>query len=157
MKILKISFLALAVGSLLFFANCGGGDDNDGPSEKEKQTSILIDNSPWTLSAVTVPTGTAFEGEEAAFDNLSIVFSATGMTVTGIPAGATAIWPASSNWTANDDLSAITRAVDAVDMSVITLTETTFEVTFTLPEGTTTNERAAALDGEYRFTFTGSN
>lgn len=152
MKILKISFLALAVGSLLFFSNCKKGGGKDEPSEKELKTEILVSGSPWVFESASIDDGTATD--ESDWDQLSISFTTSEINTTGGYPQATKVWPTKVAWTGNDDISVISRA-DGVDMTVLELTQSKLQVSFTLTDAEI-NARTASLDGDYIFTFSSS-
>lgn len=150
MKILKISFLAVAVVSLVFFAGCKKDKKEDG--EREVKINLLVSHSPWNLTNATVPGGTATENGD--WENFSVTFTNTNMTRTGFPAGAGDVWPASS-WTLSDDLTKIVAG--SREYTISTLTSSTFQVSFVVPEEVELGARTAALGGNYNFTFGGSN
>lgn len=150
MKILKISFLAVAVVSLVFFASCKKEKNED--SERDVKINLLVTHSPWNLTAADVADGTATEDDQ--WENFSVTFSTTNMTTSGHPAGAGGVWP-SGSWTLSDDLSTI--IVGSREYTISTLTSSTLQVSFVVPEEVELGARTAALGGNYNFTFEGSN
>ena len=77
------------------------------------------------------------------------VLDPTTMTTSGHAAGTEAVWP-SGGWTMSEDGTSISRS-DGVEMSIVTLNQTNFKVTFIVSEETNISGRIAALDGDYMF------
>ncbi|GEM_PF-1519247 len=147
MKAFKFAFLIMASASLIFFANCGGnGGGDDEPTEREQRIALITDHQ-WSLSSIVLPDVNATE--EAEWDNFTVSFSSSNMTTNGYPAGAQAVWP-SGTWSLSDNLNTITRQ-DGVVMNIVTLTESAFTVSFTLPDQDIGGSRIAALGGDYTF------
>ncbi len=147
MRVLKFLLLLLAAGSTLFFANCGGG--NNGPTEEEQKRALLVNNSPWTVSSVSVPDNSATEAPQWA--NFTVSFTNTNMTASNHPTGASAVWP-STTWSFTSDLNGIVRG-DGVTMTLNALTESNLNVTFSIVNEELGGARVAALDGEYTFSM----
>jgi hypothetical protein len=126
--------------------NCDNGDDPK--SIKEERTEYLVNKTgDWSLKSISVPANSATV--ESDWTNFNVSATASTITTSGHATGAEAVWPG-GGWTMNEEGTSITRS-DGVVMTILALTETSFNVTFTVPEGTEINNRIAALDGDYRF------
>jgi hypothetical protein len=133
----------------LIFSNC---NNDGGSSVKETRTALLVDKAGgWTAATVVVPTETATESSdwEGAF---KVSFTATTMSTSGHPTGATAVWP-SGGWSFTNDEATVIRRADGVDMTVLELTETTLRVQFVVPDNVQIGGRVQALGGSYTFTL----
>ena len=147
MKALKFLLLLLVAGSTLFFANCGGGGGEE--SAEDQKRALLVNNSPWTVSSVSVPEGSATDAPE--WNNFTVSFTNTNMTTSSPATGAGAVWP-STTWSFTSDLNGIVRG-DGVTMSINTLTASSLNVTFTIVDEELGGGRVASLDGEYTFSM----
>jgi len=143
MKSLNNILSLVVVAGLFTFMDCGSGGNE---TAKDKAMKLLMSKT-WTVESATVPSSTATE--ESDWQNFTVKFSNTYMTTAGHPTGASYVWP-SGTYTLSDDGKTISRS-DGVDITVITLTESAFSVTFTVPAGTVLGGRVAALDGDYTF------
>ena len=134
---------------LIGFNNCGEDDPPPpDPSQKEINTGFLVNKSGgWTLKSITVPVTSATTEDQWVDFKLSVTTST--MTTSGHATGATAVWP-SGGWDMDDSGKTIKRADDVV-MSILTLTATSFRVSFSVPDGTEIDGRIASLDGDYIF------
>ena len=134
---------------IISFNNCNEDKpEPPDPTTKEIKTDFLVNKSnDWTLKSITVPSISATTEDQ--WVNFKLSVSLSSMTTSGHASGATAVWP-SGGWTMSEDAKTITRA-DGVVMSVLTLTATSFRVSFTVPDGTEISGRIAALDGDYVF------
>ena len=99
------------------------------------------------MKSIIVPSNSATTEDD--WVDFKLTVSSGTMSTSGHATGANAVWPTGS-WSMSEDAKTITRA-DGVVMSVRTLTETEFSVSFTVPDGTDINGRTAALDGDYIF------
>ena len=139
-------FLSLIILISISLTNCDNGDDPQ--SIKDERTGYLINKTGnWSLKSINVPVNSATTENEWTNFNLAVTTST--MTTSGHAPGAEAVWP-TGDWTMNEGGTFITRE-DGVVMSIITLTQTYFSVTFTVPDGVELSGRMAALDGEYLF------
>ena len=137
-KIIKGLFFTCACATLLIFANCG--DDSDpsqseeiNPSAAETNASLLDKN--WSLSSAT-NAGTPrdeWTGFTLKFD-LDTDLAGGSYTASGIPSdeGANLAWSTSGTFTANSDLTTLTRN-DGIVMTLV-VSETALNVSFTVPE-----------------------
>jgi hypothetical protein len=146
MKIIRNILIISLTLFALCFSNCR--EKTPEPTQKEIKTDFLINKTNgWSLKSISVPiTSATTEGQWVDF---KLLVSASTMSTSGHASGANAVWP-SGGWTMDENGNAITRA-DGVVMSVLTLTATSFRVSFTAPEGTAINGRLASLDGDYIF------
>lgn len=143
MKKPKITIsIAVLISLAIGLQNC---DDND-PSDKEV-TEQLLQSQSWIASSVMVPENTATDSDD--WLSFAVSFGSTAMNTSGHPAGAGAVWP-SGTYTVSDDGNRITRQ-DGVVMQITSISETSFSVVFTVPDGTNTDGRVAALEGDYIF------
>lgn len=149
MKFLQTIVFLAAIGVLLFFANCKNGGGGDEMTEEEKKTQMLT-SKDWTVSdasQVNVPDNSATTADQWVGFTVAVTNGA--MNTSGHPTGAQVVWP-SGSWDFNDDVTRITRE-DGVQMTINKLTDTEFDVTFTVEQGTELGDRVAALGGEYTF------
>jgi hypothetical protein len=142
MKSIQTILSLVVLAGLIGLVGCNGGD---GETEKDRVLKLL--KKTWTYNSVVVPPQTATEGTD--WVGFNVTFSDTNMTTGGHPTGATVIWP-SGTFSLSDDGKRITRQ-DGVVMTITTLTENAFSVTFTMPAGTEISGRVQALDGDYTF------
>lgn len=150
MKTIKYILLILCMAIfVLSFYSCKDDETKPEPTQKEIKTGFLV-NKPndWTLKSITVPSISATTEDQWINFKLSVTLPS--MTTSGHASGATAVWP-SGGWEMSEDGNAITRTSDDIVMSVLTLTATSFRVSFTVPDGTKISGRVAALDGDYIF------
>ncbi len=143
MKTLPTILLSATLLGLLVLTGCPGNGEE---SDYDKAMNLLT-SKKWVYSSVVVPPQTATLPEDWA--NFFVSFTSTQMTAGGHPTGAEAVWP-SGSFTLSQDGKTITRSDDVV-MTILVLTETSFNVTFTVPEGTEIPGRISALDGDYTF------
>lgn len=129
--------------TLLVFQHCKKKNE---VSDSEVTTNLLT-SKEWVVSSVNVPGSTATLSTD--WDNFKLSFTATNMTTSGHPAGTQAVWR-SGSYTLSEDGKSITRH-DGVVMSLSSITESSLRVNFSVPPGTETNARVAALEGEYVF------
>lgn len=143
MKTLKTLFLSTTIIGLFILSGC----PNDKKETDHDKAMKLLTSKTWTVNSVVVPPQTATIPDDWA--GFKVTFSSTSMTASGHAAGASAVWP-SGSYTLSEDGKTITRS-DQVVMTVLTLTENSFNVTFTVPVGTEIGGRIEALDGDYTF------
>ncbi len=143
MKSLPTLLLSTALLGLLILSGC----PNNGEESDYDKALKLLKSKTWVVSSVVVPPQTATLPED--WVNFTVSFTDTQMTTNGHPTGAEAVWP-SGSFTLSQDGKSITRS-DNVTMTILALTETAFNVTFTVPEGTEIPGRISALDGDYTF------
>lgn len=144
MKKLRLTFLSVFVlVAITVFQNCGGETEE---TAKEITTNILT-SKEWVVNSVNVPSNTATIGDDWA--NFSMSFSATNITTNNHASGAQAVWP-SGSYTVSEDGKSITRHDDVV-ITLSPISETSFAAIFTVPAGTETGGRIAALEGGYTF------
>ena len=136
-KIIKGLFFTCACATLLIFANCGSDSDPSQseviPSAAETNASLLDKN--WSLSSAT-NAGTPRD-EWTGFTlklNIDTDLAGGSYTASGIPSdeGANLAWSTSGTFTANNDLTALTRN-DGIVMTLV-ISETALNVSFTVPE-----------------------
>lgn len=151
MKIVKISFLATVVASLVFIASCKNNDD-DGPSARDARIDLLVTHSPWNLTTADVADGTATE--DGDWDNFSVSFTTTTMTASNHATGASGVWP-SGSWSLSSDLNTIVAG--SREYTISSISSSSMQISFTVPEEVELGARTAALGGNYVFTFEGSN
>ena len=145
MKLYSPSNLAILLFAIVF-TSCSNSDPE--PTLKERNTGYLVEKSGgWILNSIVVPSNSATIADEWTAFKLS--FTASMMTTSGHPAGSQAVWP-SGGWNMSDDGKTITRS-DGVIVTIITLNETIFKVTFSVPQGTEISGRLASLEGDYTF------
>ena len=144
MNTIKNIFSLAVVATILTFIGCK--DDNETETAKDTALQILTSKT-WSVSSVIVPSGTATEQND--WQNFTAKFTETDMTTSGHANGSSAVWP-SVDYILSDNGKTITRA-DGVVMQIITLNETTFITTFTVPPGTNVESRIAELGGDYTF------
>ena len=136
-KIIKTLFFVGSCAALLIFTNCGSDDDDDGGEvtlSAAEANALLLDKD-WSLSSAT-NAGTPrdeWTGFKLKFD-LDTDFSGGSYTASGIPSdeGANLAWSTSGTFTANNDLTALTRN-DGIVMTLV-ISETALNVSFTVPE-----------------------
>lgn len=143
MKTFKSILFSVAIIGFFVLSGC---PDNKEDSDYDKALKLLK-SKIWEVSSVVVPPQTATLPEDWA--NFTVSFSDTNMNTSGHATGAEAVWP-TGTFTLSQDGKSITRSDDVV-MTILTLTETSFNVTFTVPVGTEIPGRIAALDGDYTF------
>ena len=151
MKTIKYVLLILCLAIFIIsFNNCGEDEpEPPDPTTKEIRTGFLVNKSnDWSLKSITVPSISATTEDQWIDFKLSV--STSTMSTSGHATGANAVWP-SGGWEMSEDGNTITRTSDDVVMSVLTLTATSFRVSFTVPDGTEINGRIASLDGDYIF------
>ena len=137
-KTIKTLFFVGSCAALLIFTNCGGGDDSAEPGEPTltaAETNALLLAKDWSLSSAT-NAGTIRDewiGFTLKFGLDSDLASGT-YTASGIPSdeGANLAWPTSGTFTANSDLTTLTRN-DGIVMTLV-VSETALNVSFTVPE-----------------------
>ncbi len=152
MKIVKISFLATVVASLVFIASCKNNDD-DGPSARDARIDLLVTHSPWNLTTANVPDGTATDDDQ--WSNFSVSFTTTTMTASNHATGASGVWP-SGSWSLSSDLNTIVAG--SREYTISSISSSSMQISFTVPENVElAGARTAALGGNYVFTFEGSN
>jgi hypothetical protein len=134
----------LAIVFLLAIIGCKKEDETE--SARDAAIQILT-SKLWSVCSVIVPSGTATEENDWQF--FTVKFSETDMVTSGYPTGSGAVWP-SIAYMLSENGKTITRA-DGVVMQVLTLDQTTFNATFTVPPGTHIGSRIAALGGDYTF------
>lgn len=137
-KTIKGLFFTCACATLLIFANCGG-DDIEDPAQDftltPAEANALLLDKDWSLSSVTNAGTTRDE-----WTGFTLKFGidtdlATGTyTASGIPAEDTdkLVWSTSGTFTANNDLTVLTRN-DGIVMTLV-VSETALNVSFTVPE-----------------------
>ena len=136
-KIIKTLFFVGSCAALLIFTNCGSDDDDDGGEvtlSAAEANALLLDKD-WSLSSAT-NAGTPrdeWTGFTLKFD-LDTDFAGGSYTASGIPSdeGANLAWSTSGTFTANNDLTALTRN-DGIVMTLV-ISETALNVSFTVPE-----------------------
>ncbi len=143
MKTLKTLLLSAALMGLFVLSGCPGDSEE---SDYDKAMKLLASKT-WTLNSVVVPPQTATIPDD--WVNFTVSFTSTNMSTSGHATNASAVWP-SGSYTLSQDAKTITRS-DQVVMTILTLTETSFNVTFTVPAGTEIGGRIEALDGDYTF------
>lgn len=149
MKFLQKIVLLSTMSLLLFFANCGNSGGGDEMTEEEKKTDMLTSKT-WSVSdasQVVVPSNSATTADE--WVGFEVNVTASNMNTSGHPTGAQVVWP-SGTWSFNDALTKINRE-DGVQMTINKLTDTEFDVTFTVEAGTEIGGRVAELGGDYTF------
>ncbi len=112
-----------------------------------QMTKNILTSKTWVYSSVNTPPNTASTGTD--WVNFTVSFTASDMTTSGHYTGAQAVWP-SGTYTVSEDGKSITRQ-DGVVMTLNPITESNFTAIFTVPPGTETGGRIAALGGEYTF------
>ena len=136
-KIIKGLLFTCACATLLIFANCGSDSDPSQseviPSAAETNASLLDKN--WSLSSAT-NAGTPRD-EWTGFTlklNIDTDLAGGSYTASGIPSdeGANLAWSTSGTFTANSDLTTLTRN-DGIVMTLV-VSETALNVSFTVPE-----------------------
>jgi len=136
-KILKTLFFVGSCAALLIFTNCGSDDDDDGGEvtlSAAEANALLLDKD-WSLSSAT-NAGTPrdeWTGFTLKF-GLDTDLAGGSYTASGIPSdeGANLAWSTSGTFTANNDLTALTRN-DGIVMTLV-ISETALNVSFTVPE-----------------------
>jgi len=136
-KIIKTLFFVGSCAALLIFTNCGSDDDDDGGEvtlSAAEANALLLDKD-WSLSSAT-NAGTPrdeWTGFTLKFD-LDTDLAGGSYTASGIPSdeGANLVWSTSGTFTANNDLTALTRN-DGIVMTLV-ISETALNVSFTVPE-----------------------
>lgn len=136
-KIIKTLFFVGSCAALLIFTNCGSDDDDDGGEvtlSAAEANALLLDKD-WSLSSAT-NAGTPrdeWTGFTLKFD-LDTDLAGGSYTASGIPSdeGANLAWSTSGTFTANNDLTALTRN-DGIVMTLV-ISETALNVSFTVPE-----------------------
>lgn len=151
MKNIKYILLNLFLAVFIIsFNNC---EDKKTPepdlTTKEIKTGFLVNKSNgWSSKSMTVPSISATTEDQ--WEDFKLSVSASTMSTSGHATGANAVWP-SGGWEMSEDGNTITRTSDDVVMSVLTLTATSFRVSFTVPDGTEINGRITSMDGDYTF------
>jgi hypothetical protein len=143
MKTLKTLLFSAALAGLFILSGCPNSSEE---SDHDKAMKLLTSKT-WTLNSVVIPPNTATTEDDWA--GFTVSFTSTNMSTNGHPTGASAVWP-SGSYTLSEDGKTITRS-DQVVMTILTLTETSFNTTFTVPVGTEIGGRIEALDGDYTF------
>lgn len=136
-KIIKTLFFVGSCAALLIFTNCGSDDDDDGGEvtlSAAEANALLLDKD-WSLSSAT-NAGTPRD-EWTGFTlklNIDTDLEGGSYTASGIPSdeGANLAWSTSGTFTANNDLTALTRN-DGIVMTLV-ISETALNVSFTVPE-----------------------
>jgi len=136
-KIIKTLFFVGSCAALLIFTNCGSDDDDDGGDvtlSAAEANALLLDKD-WSLSSAT-NAGTPrdeWTGFTLKF-GLDTDLAGGSYTASGIPSdeGANLAWSTSGTFTANNDLTALTRN-DGIVMTLV-ISETALNVSFTVPE-----------------------
>ena len=136
-KIIKTLFFVGSCAALLIFTNCGSDDDDKGGDvtlSAAEANALLLDKD-WSLSSAT-NAGTPrdeWTGFTLKFD-LDTDLAGGSYTASGIPSdeGANLVWSTSGTFTANNDLTALTRN-DGIVMTLV-ISETALNVSFTVPE-----------------------
>ena len=136
-KIIKTLFFVGSCAALLIFTNWGSDDDDDGGEvtlSAAEANALLLDKD-WSLSSAT-NAGTPrdeWTGFTLKFD-LDTDLAGGSYTASGIPSdeGANLAWSTSGTFTANNDLTALTRN-DGIVMTLV-ISETALNVSFTVPE-----------------------
>lgn len=140
-KVKSILLLTIQVSVLFALHNC-----TDPTSDREVVEGILLKKS-WKVYSVVVPMNTATDSDE--WMNFLVYFSKDNMYTSGYPKGAEAVW-FNASYSLSEDGKSISRE-DGVVMSLINATEASITIVFSVPEGTRTGGRIAALEGEYVF------
>ena len=142
----KLRFILLnvfVIVAITVFQNC-----TEETKETEREITInTLMSKEWAVNSVNVPSNTATVSTD--WNNFKASFSATNITTKDHAPGAEAVWP-SGSYTVSEDGKSITRHDDVV-MLLSSISETGFTATFTVPAGTETGGRIAALDGGYTF------
>ena len=135
-KTIKTLFFLGSCAALLIFTNCGGGDDPAEPVElTPAEANALLLAKDWSLSSAT-NAGT-IRDEWTGFTlkfGLDTDIAGGSYTASGIPSdeGANLAWSTSGTFTANSDLTTLTRN-DGIVMTLV-VSETALNVSFTVPE-----------------------
>lgn len=135
-KIIKTLFFVGSCAALLIFTNCGSDDDDGGEvTLSAAEANALLLDKDWSLSSAT-NAGTPrdeWTGFTLKFD-LDTDLAGGSYTASGIPSdeGANLVWSTSGTFTANNDLTALTRN-DGIVMTLV-ISETALNVSFTVPE-----------------------
>ena len=150
---LKSLLIASACLTLLIFTNCGGGSDDqvDAPelTAAERNAELLEGN--WNLSSAT--NGGTPRDEWTGFTlSFSIDSDLKGgsYTASGIPSdeGADLVWSTSGTFTANSDLSVLTRN-DGVVMTMVA-SATALNISFNINDS---GGRMAGFTGDWVFSM----
>ncbi len=135
-KIIKTLFFVGSCAALLIFTNCGGERRSSGcgHSAPAEANALLLDKD-WSLSSAT-NAGTPrdeWTGFTLKF-GLDTDLAGGSYTASGIPSdeGANLAWSTSGTFTANNDLTVLTRN-DGIVMTLV-VSETALNVSFTVPE-----------------------
>jgi len=146
----RLVFFIVAAIIPMFIMSCG--DDGGEMTEEERKTAYLTGNDTWTVKSVVVPSGTATTDDD--WNGFEVEFTGSQLTTSGHPTGANVVWP-SGSWVFNDDVSKIiltpSGGGNAIELTIITLNETSLSVRRVVPAGTEIGSRVAALGGEYTF------
>ena len=135
-KIIKTLFFVGSCAALLIFTNCGSDDDDGGEvTLSAAEANALLLDKDWSLSSAT-NAGTPrdeWTGFTLKFD-LDTDLAGGSYTASGIPSeeGSNLVWSTSGTFTANNDLTALTRN-DGIVMTLV-ISETALNVSFTVPE-----------------------
>ena len=135
-KIIKTLFFVGSCAALLIFTNCGSDDDDGGEvTLSAAEANALLLDKDWSLSSAT-NAGTPrdeWTGFTLKF-GLDTDLAGGSYTASGIPSdeGANLAWSTSGTFTANNDLTALTRN-DGIVMTLV-ISETALNVSFTVPE-----------------------
>lgn len=146
MKYLKLLVISTIICSLIIVEACDRKKQEDKTLIKER-TDFLVNKATWTAQIVDVPANSATTPDdwEGVF---TVRFSETNMTTSNAPTGATAVWP-SGQWSFKDENADIIVRGDGIEMTVLTITENSFQVQFTYNPGGRTN----TIEGPYTFDF----
>ena len=137
-KIIKTLFFVGSCAALLIFTNCGSDDDDGGEvTLSAAEANALLLDKDWSLSSAT-NAGTPrdeWTGFTLKF-GLDTDLAGGSYTASGIPSdeGANLAWSTSGTFTANNDLTALTRN-DGIVMTLV-ISETALNVSLTVPEST---------------------
>tara|TARA_B110000046_G_scaffold171626_1_gene192646 strand:+ start:1858 stop:2328 length:471 start_codon:yes stop_codon:yes gene_type:complete len=152
MKTFKSLLFACSCAALLIFTNCGGGNDDDDTSEvviSAAEANALLLDKDWQLQSAT--NGGTLRDEWTGFSltfQLDSDFAGGSYSASGIPAddGADLVWSTSGDFTANSDLTTLTRS-DGTIMTLV-VSETSLNLSFSI-EGS--GGRVEGFDGNWVF------
>lgn len=137
--------------SLLVFASCGGGDGDDGPDEDPLDIAAAVfsgKQATITANGVKPPAGATGTLDWSAL-TVTLTGTASGGTYTTTGSADNTVWPASGNWTFNND--SPTQLLRDGDVVVnITASSTSLVLQFNID---TQSARTSVIEGDWEFTF----
>jgi hypothetical protein len=138
--VLKALLMVSSLTALFFISGCG---DNASEPETKRIQKILLAGE-WTVQTVTVNN---VDQTNSLYKNLKITFSEGNFTSTG----GQPVWPATGTWSFSDDSGKKIKRGDAVELTIIEVTDKKLVYTLPWTKTTLSSGRIDSLPGDTKF------